>query len=138
MIIVPFTISASAPGSVAWTWDCEQWSKDAASPGHHSVLHHVLGDLEGLGYRAEVMHDGTSLVDAVYNDGQQDPDNLNINGSRRGLLNPAWVEALMGLPSGWTDCVRSATQSSQQSPQEPSRNCGAGCSLDALEPGHGA
>jgi len=32
-----------------------------------------------------------------------------------GRLNPTWVEWLMGFPSGWTDCGRSATRSSPRS-----------------------
>jgi len=32
-----------------------------------------------------------------------------------GLLNPTWVEWLMGFPIGWTDCVASATRSSRRS-----------------------
>ena len=56
--------------------------------------------------------------------GQHDPDNLNTNGNRRGLLNPAWVETLMGFPTGWTDCVRLATQLFQQSQQEHLPNYG--------------
>jgi hypothetical protein len=32
------------------------------------------------------------------------PDNRSTHGSRPGLLNPDWVETLMGLPVGWTDC----------------------------------
>jgi hypothetical protein len=30
--------------------------------------------------------------------------------ARRGLLNPTWVEWLMGFPAGWTDCGPSATR----------------------------
>jgi hypothetical protein len=32
-----------------------------------------------------------------------------------GPLNPAWVEWLMGFPSGWTDCELSETPSSLKS-----------------------
>jgi len=31
-----------------------------------------------------------------------------------GLLNPTWVEWLMGLPLGWTDCAPSGTESFPQ------------------------
>ena len=58
--------------------------------------------------------------------GLADPDNPNTNGNRGGLLNPAWVETLMGFPIGWTDCVRLATLLSQQSQQEHSQNFGSG------------
>ena len=71
-----------------------------------------------------VMHDGTTLVDAVktwptptsrdWKDGADPSLNVPTNGllgraaprdptSSPGLLNPAWVEQLMGFPSGWTD-----------------------------------
>ncbi len=46
--------------------------------------------------------------------GLTDQDNPNTNGNSPGLLNPAWVEQLMGFPSGWTDSVRSATLFYQQ------------------------
>lgn len=36
---------------------------------------------------------------------------------QRGPLNPQFVEAMMGLPIGWTDCVSLATELSQQ--QQP-------------------
>lgn len=54
------------------------------------------------------------------------PENHNTNGNIPELLNPDWVEQLMGFPSGWTDCVRLATQSYQQSQQEHSQNSGSG------------
>jgi hypothetical protein len=34
-----------------------------------------------------------------------------------GLLNPQWVEWLMGFPIGWTDCDASETQSCPRSPK---------------------
>lgn len=34
--------------------------------------------------------------------GLPEEESLNSPGSRRGSLNPEWVEALMGAPSGWT------------------------------------
>jgi hypothetical protein len=37
------------------------------------------------------------------------PDELN------GALNPAWVEWLMGYPTGWTDCADSGTRSCRRS-----------------------
>jgi len=33
-----------------------------------------------------------------------------------GVLNPEWVEWLMGFPAGWTDCGDSVTPSSPRSP----------------------
>lgn len=41
----------------------------------------------------------------------------------KGKLNPAWVEQLMGLPSGWTDCDSSATASSRSRRIKRSGSC---------------
>jgi hypothetical protein len=46
--------------------------------------------------------------------GLQDRRNLSGNGSRGGLLNEEWVEALMGVARGWTDCDCLGTESSRQ------------------------
>ena len=54
------------------------------------------------------------LARAVYHAGRQAPASHSTLGSRPALLNPDWVEALMGLPAGWTDCASSATESSPQ------------------------
>jgi hypothetical protein len=56
--------------------------------------------------------------------GLRDQENTNTTGNRQGLLNPAWVETLMGFPSGWTDCVRLATLSCQPSQREHSQRSG--------------
>jgi len=53
------------------------------------------------------------LPRAVYHAGRPAPASPSTDGSRLGLLNPDWVEALMGLPAGWTDCASSVTESSQ-------------------------
>jgi hypothetical protein len=53
------------------------------------------------------------LDEAVIIYGQAAQANPSTDGSRQGSLNPAWVETLMGLPIGWTDCGSSATESSQ-------------------------
>lgn len=37
--------------------------------------------------------------------GQPDQSRSNTITKSRGQLNPAWVEQLMGLPPGWTDCA---------------------------------
>lgn len=42
--------------------------------------------------------------------GQQGQWRSSTPGNRPGLLNPAWVENLMGLPIGWTDCGFSETE----------------------------
>lgn len=55
-----------------------------------------------------------NLQDQMVIYGRPDPVSPSTDGSRRGLLNPLWVEALMGLPIGWTDCAYSATESSPQ------------------------
>ena len=59
-----------------------------------------------------------SLAREVY--GQQDQPKPSTNGKSQGLLNPSWVEQLMGLPVGWTDLGSWATESSQQQQPEPS------------------
>jgi hypothetical protein len=41
-----------------------------------------------------------------------------------GLLNPAWVEWLMGFQTGHTDFAHLATQSSRNAPSRPSSNYG--------------
>ena len=50
--------------------------------------------------------------------GQPGQNTSNMNGSleESAKLNPAWVESLLGLPPGWTDCASSETESSQQPP----------------------
>ncbi len=53
---------------------------------------------------------------AMRGDGQVGQMNLSDGGSRRERLNPAWVESLLGLPSSWTDCASSETESCQQPP----------------------
>ena len=40
-----------------------------------------------------------------------------------GPLNPSFVEAMMGLPIGWTDCASSETVSSPRPPHSPSAPC---------------
>jgi hypothetical protein len=48
------------------------------------------------------------------------------NGSPPAVLNPRFVEALMGLPIGWTDCGPSETPSCRSRPRPPSANCSGG------------
>ena len=52
-----------------------------------------------------------SLAREVY--GQQDQPKPSTNGKNQGLLNPNWVEQLMGLPVGWTDLGYWGTELSQ-------------------------
>lgn len=58
-----------------------------------------------------VMHEGSSLTDMVRDrSGLLGPTTRTAGGSGSGgvVLNPAFVEALMGLPTGWTGCGCSA------------------------------
>ena len=62
-----------------------------------------------------------SLTTIVVEVGQQDQAKANTNGRNRGKLNPNWAEQLMGLdvgrtqlPTEWTDCDYSATESSRK------------------------
>jgi hypothetical protein len=55
-----------------------------------------------------------NLQDQMVTFGHHAPVSPSTLGSRPALLNPDWVEALMGLPAGWTDCASSATESSPQ------------------------
>ena len=49
------------------------------------------------------------------------------------VLNPQFVEMLMGFPAGWTDCMPLATPSCPSKPLEPSasspRDCAGGCEV---------
>jgi len=58
--------------------------------------------------RAGAARKADQLPRAVFNT-QTDPD-PNTKTSRRVYLNPAWVEALMGFPIGWTDLEHWETQ----------------------------
>ena len=53
------------------------------------------------------------MTDAVPGGGWQP----SMNARNNGLLNPEWVEWLMGFPIGWTDCDASETQSCPKSPK---------------------
>ena len=44
------------------------------------------------------------LPRAVYFYGQQNQESNNTNTNHQELLNPDFVEILMGFPQGWTDC----------------------------------
>jgi hypothetical protein len=81
----------------------ENWPTPAASEGRlgfQDRSHGMKGTQESL----------TTVVIAA---GHPDPENPSANGSPRGQLNPDWVEALMGIPIGWTDCGSAATASCQ-------------------------
>lgn len=49
------------------------------------------------------------------------------SGSQRAVLNPAFVEALMGFPCGWVNCELWATPSSPKSRRSRSANSGPAC-----------
>jgi hypothetical protein len=58
----------------------------------------------------------------LYGTRKMDAQSVEQNGQagatqQRGPLNPQFVEAMMGLPIGWTDCVSSETELSRQ--QQP-------------------
>jgi len=58
--------------------------------------------------------------------GQPGQEKNNTNGSSQesyGKLNPAWVEQLMGVPTGWTDLDSWVTQLSHKPQQEPTPHC---------------
>lgn len=59
---------------------------------------------------------GDLLPDAVNIDFQQAQGKDRISGNIQGLLNPAWVESLMGFPSEWTDLGHWGTPSSPKLP----------------------
>lgn len=64
-------------------------------------------------------HDKSLITRVIEDAGQHDPDNLSTNGNRHGSLNPAWVEILMGFPTGWTDSEVWGTQWSPMSQPLP-------------------
>jgi hypothetical protein len=45
------------------------------------------------------------------------------------VLNPLFVEALMGLPLGWTDCAPLETASCPPKQSTPSSGCGIDCTV---------
>lgn len=54
-------------------------------------------------------------------------DSAGPSGSQKAVLNPAFVEALMGFPIGWTAFAPSATPSSPKSRRSRSASYGAAC-----------
>ena len=58
-------------------------------------------------------HGRTLAGTAAQQFGPPDPTTgtAGSDGSPRAVLNPPFVETLMGWPTGWTDCTRSATES---------------------------
>lgn len=71
------------------------WRSTAASPETHERNSRPLSEVAGLEIgRARVWMART---------GQPGGESHSTNGNRPGSLNPDWVEALMGVPPGWTD-----------------------------------
>ncbi len=95
----------------------------------------TVGDSASAGGRnapGSNAHPGTSLTDAIRahalpgpQDGTTPPDGETTSSVIR-VLNPRFVEALMGLPDGWTDCEGSGTQSSRMSQLSPGKLSCAG------------
>lgn len=82
-------------------------------------------------------HSGTTLTDAVVRldygsnqggaAGRSSPARPSLSATARGPLNPAWIEALMGFPPGWTDVGPPAedshnTSGSRPEPSQPARS----------------
>lgn len=90
-------------------------------------------------------HSGTTLTDAVVRlewptptasdygsnqggaAGRSGPARPSLSATARGPLNPAWIEALMGFPPGWTDVGPPAedshnTSGSRPEPSQPARS----------------
>lgn len=104
------------------------WRSTAASTETHGKNARPLSEVAGLdwptptasdangsgsaGYStASGRHPGTTLTDATV--GPRGPlagENRSTHGSRRGSLNPTWVESLMGAPPGWTDLPEETTR----------------------------
>ena len=73
-------------------------------------------------YKTVTRKDGKSRMDNLPQvaDSLQDPTNVSTNGSNH-VLNPDWVEQLMGLPVGWTDLDSWAMESYQLPQPEHSK-----------------
>jgi hypothetical protein len=91
-------------------------------------------------------HPGTTLTDAqrnwatpqardckgAFTAHRQGGDDLSRQAQTRpqsdgqsGVLNPAFVEILQGLPIGWTDCTRSVTASCHSKPRSRGESSGS-------------
>lgn len=102
--------SAGTPSLGTWarTWatpTSRDW-KDGANPGEEVPTNGMLG--------RQVLRDWSGRPDL--------PTLPDGNATSRGIrvLNPLFVEALMGLPRGWTVCGSSETGSSRSKPNTPS------------------
>lgn len=62
------------------------------------------------GSKSQISMSKKHYLCAVVKDGQQDKTNHNMNGNQTVVLNPDWVETLMGYPIGWTESKHWATQ----------------------------
>jgi hypothetical protein len=60
---------------------------------------------------------GVELARSRFDEGKRClEDAVSLRGNPGGMLNPTWVEWLLGFPLGWTDSERSETASSRRSP----------------------
>ena len=111
---------------------CGNYNRKGASPTSGDGLITVVNkawptvtarDWKSTGPRDWVLKDGTpkyhgSVVLPARVNGQPGQVQNNTNGSRPGPLNPEWVEALMGVPTGLTELGCWGTESSP--PRQPS------------------
>jgi hypothetical protein len=131
------TVSGSWPTPCATDW------KDSTQPGQRrgqlseAVAHRwptpTSCDAKSsgsAGYAAtETRTPGVTLTDAAVR-GLLRPttpkDGASTSTAGR-VLNPRFVEALMGWPAGWTDCGSWETESSLTKPPSPGESCGPVC-----------
>lgn len=86
-----------------------------------------VNSLRGAGQNPEIRKAQgrqVNLQDQIV--GLQDQENSNTNGKSRAQLNADWVEQLMGIPVGWTDCAYVETESSPQPPKKHGELSGSG------------
>lgn len=95
----------------------QSWKSTKASEATHARNSRPLQEVVGQGMAntdgATVPNQGGSMgregqpkrpsLDALAQNGRLGEENRNTSGSRPAYLNPDWVEALVGIPTGWTD-----------------------------------
>ena len=96
--------SAGTPSLATWA---QRWPTPAVSDSRSSGRHTTT---------TGVMHPGTSLTDAMRSHLDQTTPQDGDDGSPRAVLNPAFLEALLGIPTGWTGFASQATESSPPKP----------------------
>ena len=86
----------------------------------------TVGDSRASGGRNETAkktgntNPGTSLNDAMRSHQDQETETAGSDGDVKAVLSPAFVEALMGLRTGWSACASSETESSPSKQPSPS------------------